>query len=119
MSLNNNSFNTGNYSLVQSKSTKYFGSPDGLNILYLEGESNYTIIYLIDNKKILISKTMKHLMAMLPSTNFLRIHKSYIINKQHAKLYSNNKKFIIKLENGIVLPISRTKKKNVKLNMCI
>lgn len=50
-------------------------------IAYLEANGAYSFIYLMNKKKYLTSKSLKMLEPLLGS-NFSRIHKSYIINRQ-------------------------------------
>jgi len=53
------------------------------DILFLEKEGNYFNIHMLNNKKILIRMNFFDLFRYLPSSNFIRIHKSYIINLKH------------------------------------
>lgn len=57
------------------------------NILYAEGNGNYVVLVL-ENKKIASRLTMSEAEALLPSINFIRIHRSYIVAKKHIqKIY--------------------------------
>ncbi len=59
------------------------------NILYIEGMKEYVIFHLKEGKRIITLERMKNLEEHLPD-NFLRIHRSYIINKNDVKsLYGN------------------------------
>ena len=49
------------------------------DILYIKAEDNYTTVYLPD-KKVLASINLKSLTEKLPSNQFLRIHRSYVVN---------------------------------------
>jgi DNA-binding LytR/AlgR family response regulator len=51
-------------------------------VLYIEAERNYCKIHCTD-KEILIVATLKELDENLPSTYFLRIHRSFIVNIAH------------------------------------
>ena len=61
-------------------------SPNGLIIIKvdeitrLEGLNNYTKVYLSDKKTITVSKTLKEFENVLPKNNFIRVHKSDILN---------------------------------------
>ncbi|MBT8270926.1 MAG: LytTR family DNA-binding domain-containing protein, partial [Bacteroidia bacterium] len=46
------------------------------DILYCKADDNYTEIYLNNNKKKLVSKTLKYFEEALSSSSFARIHKS-------------------------------------------
>src|SRR6186713_1316693 len=55
-------------------------------IIYLEANNNYTYFHLSGHKYI-VSRTLKDFEEMLPEDTFLRIHNSYIINKNFAERY--------------------------------
>lgn len=82
------------------------------NILYIEGDRNYSNIHLKQNKKELVSKTLSDLEELLETKGFFRCHKSYLVNRDHITSDSNS--FQIVLSNGISLPISRRKKDTFK-----
>lgn len=56
-------------------------------ILYVEGLGNYVTFYLEDKKPIISYQKLKALEGDLPS-NFVRIHKSFIINEDRVSSYS-------------------------------
>ena len=74
-------------------------------ILYMEGENNYTVFY-TRNKRHIVSKTLKEFEVMLSDSGFHRIHKSSIINLRHLK-GSCEKKLEVIMSNKKVLSISR------------
>lgn len=78
------------------------------NIIHIDGDRNYSFIYLTNNKKELISKTLNCLEELLEDKGFFRCHKSHIVNKTHV--LSTPKSFEVELSNGIKIPISRRKK---------
>lgn len=49
------------------------------SILYIEGLENYIKI-ICENKTVVTMSTMKALESSLPAANFMRIHRSYIVN---------------------------------------
>jgi DNA-binding LytR/AlgR family response regulator len=53
------------------------------DIFYVRGTGNY-VTFVTTKKEILSLMTMKHALEFLPRSQFLRIHKSYIINFQHV-----------------------------------
>lgn len=83
------------------------------DILKLESESNYTIIYLQNNKKIVASKTLSVFEEMLEEFNFMRIHRSFLINLTKVETIKNeqNNYFVVLSDNSTV-EISRRKKKD-------
>jgi two-component system LytT family response regulator len=79
-------------------------------IIYLEADSNYTCFYLTNNNKITVGKTMKDFEDLLPATNFIRIHHSYIINKNLVERYIRGEGGQVVMVNGAVLDVARRKK---------
>ncbi|TVZ58748.1 LytTR family two component transcriptional regulator [Flavobacteriaceae bacterium MAR_2010_105] len=82
------------------------------DIIYVEGDGNYSNIHLIKARKELISKTLSALEELLDDKGFFRCHKSYLINKSH--IISSPKRFSISLSNNVIIPISRRKKDSFK-----
>lgn len=86
------------------------------DILYCEAESNYTIFYLISNKKICASKTMREFEDILIKHHLTRIHKSYIINPKHIQKIHKGKDYYVELTNcDFLFPVSRNKHKDLHL----
>lgn len=56
------------------------------NILYLEGESNYTYVVFADGRRLLLSKNVGFLLTLLPEVTFLRLNKSHAINVAYVHL---------------------------------
>ncbi len=80
-------------------------------ILYLRAESNYTEINYKDGSKKLLSKTLKVLEACLPSAQFFRVHKSYVINAAHiTDIILSTHESAVRLIGGHTIPVSRDKK---------
>ncbi len=83
------------------------------DIIYCKADDNYTTFYLCSGEKILASKTLKHYGEILPENQFVRIHKSYIVNLLHLKKYLKTDGGIVIMENKITLPVSRVQKDNL------
>lgn len=86
-----------------------FFSPS--EIIRLEGEGNYTQFFLTQNRKYLSAKTMKEYEEILLHHNFLRIHKSHLVNKNFIDHYKNEGSVLLKDKTS--LPISRQRKQEV------
>ena len=84
---------------------------DPAHIMYCEGENNYTRFVFIHHKPILISKTLAEYEDMLGEHHFIRIHKSYLINKKYV--VKVDKEGIVTMKDGKVLMISRRRKDTV------
>lgn len=50
-------------------------------ILFIESDSEYVNFY-TESKKIMSHQTLKTLQQQLPTSTFIRVHRSYIVNKQ-------------------------------------
>ncbi|MFS4493371.1 LytR/AlgR family response regulator transcription factor [Maribacter sp. 2308TA10-17] len=82
------------------------------DILYCKADDNYTEIYL-ENKKILVSKTLKYFEEALSKFAFARIHKSYLVNVNEVVKYRKGKGGSVVVSNGKELLVSASKKKDL------
>ncbi|MDO6517498.1 LytR/AlgR family response regulator transcription factor [Zobellia uliginosa] len=82
------------------------------DILYCKADDNYTEIYL-ENKKILVSKTLKYFEEALADFSFARIHKSYLVNVDEVVKYRKGKGGSVVVSNGKELLVSASKKKEL------
>ncbi len=80
-------------------------------ILYCKADDNYTEIFL-ENKKILVSKTLKYFEEALANFPFARIHKSYLVNVNEVVKYKRGKGGSVVVSNGKELLVSASKKKD-------
>lgn len=80
------------------------------DILYCKADDNYTEIFLINNKKKLVSKTLKYFEDALNDTSFARIHKSYLVNVNEIVKYVKGKGGSVILSNGKEIMVSSAKK---------
>ena len=77
-------------------------------IMFIESLSDYIKIHLVANT-ITTRETISNIETKLPTKNFLRIHRSYIVNLKKMSSYTNEYIEIGKK----AFPISRTHKENV------
>ena len=80
------------------------------DIIRIESESNYSHIYLIDNKKVFLAKTLKDLEQLLSDSNFIRVHNSHIVSENHIVKYHSSDGGSIELSDGSRVPLSRTRR---------
>ncbi len=83
------------------------------HIIHCDSESNYTNIYLTSGEKILVSKTLKEIEAMLADHHFFRVHHSHLVHLIHVKKYVKGKGGYLVLKNGKSIPVARSKKENL------
>ncbi|MCB9034496.1 MAG: response regulator transcription factor [Chitinophagales bacterium] len=79
-------------------------------ILYLEAMKDYTAI-VTNNKKYMVLDVLGNLIKNKAFKNFIRIHRSYAIQKHYVTKYNNNE---IELDNNSTLPIGRSYKDTIK-----
>ncbi len=79
------------------------------DIMYLQADSNYTIIHLSGLDKIVATRTLGEFEKLLDNPMFYRIHKSSIINMHFLKAYSSYQGNFAELTDGTRLSISRRK----------
>lgn len=80
------------------------------NIFRIEAEGSYSMIFLNDNNKMLISKNLKEFENMLSENNFYRPHNSHLINLEQVKKYVLKDGGYIEMTDETIVPISRRKK---------
>lgn len=76
-------------------------------IVKIEGNRNYSNIWLVDNTKIVSAKTLSYFEDILLDKNFLRCHRSYLVNGSFINSILKNNLIVLKNEDKV--PISRRK----------
>lgn len=109
----NNVYKTNAKICLQNTEGKYYIEPE--EILYIQGIDNISKVYLTQNRKIILSKSLKYFEELLLDS-FYRIHKSYIINLNVCKQIDHSS-LVLTLENEVKLPISRRNYKSFKEKM--
>ncbi|MCC8144578.1 MAG: LytTR family DNA-binding domain-containing protein [Tannerellaceae bacterium] len=70
------------------------------DILFIEGLKDYSILQ-CSTQRIITRMNLKNVSGLLPSSQFLRVNKSYIVNTRHIESFDNNDIFIGKYEIAI------------------
>ena len=81
-------------------------------ISFCEAQINYTLFHLQKARKIISSKTLKEYDELLADHNFIRVHKSYLVNRKHVRSITKEHKLL--LNDGHVVEISKRKFPDVK-----
>ncbi len=95
------------------KSYKDYRYLDLDEILFLKADNNTTDFYMSDGNIVSSFKTLKTYETLLPN-NFLRIHKSYIINKNHVSRIQYGKLICTIKKNSHDIPFSKTYLNNIE-----
>ena len=88
---------------------------DSSEIMWIESAGNYAKIHCLD-KMHLHRSTMGDLVELLDPGMFVRIHRSYVINRTHLREISrasDSSDSVAVLQSGQVLPIGRSYRANV------
>ncbi|MBU9936790.1 MAG: LytTR family DNA-binding domain-containing protein [Ferruginibacter sp.] len=80
-------------------------------IILLEGSSNYTKFYFSNNRIQVVSKTLKEYEDILAGHRFLRVHKSYLVNR--SQVIKVDREGVLELSNGMFIPVSRRRKAEI------
>jgi two-component system LytT family response regulator len=81
------------------------------DIIRAEASDNYTILFLANNKKYTLSKTLKYYEELLTEYGFLRTHKSHLLNLDHLVKYKKGKvgEAIMSDESSVLVAASAKK----------
>ncbi len=82
-------------------------------IIYCQAEGSYTKVFFAGKKHILVSKSLGDIEELLPSSLFLRIHHSTVVNINYITHFVRSDGGYIKLQTGEQLPVSKSKKEAV------
>lgn len=80
------------------------------DIIYCEAEGPYTNFYLLNDRKICVSRPLADFELLLSDVDFLRVHKSFLINLRHTREYRRGEGGVVILSNGVEIDVSRRKK---------
>ncbi|GAB1414834.1 LytTR family DNA-binding domain-containing protein [Paludibacter sp.] len=79
------------------------------DILLLESLDDYITIHLLPEKKIVVRMTLKKILEMLPETEFVKIHRSFIVPLKYVEQVRHNHAYV----GGKQIPIGQKFKKNI------
>ncbi len=82
------------------------------DVIRCESDGGYTQFYLVDGKKILVSRNLKDYEDMLNGFGFYRIHQSHIINIKYIDHYSKTDGGAVVMKDNSCLPVARRKKEH-------
>ena len=100
--------------LPLSGSVEFFPVSD---IIRCVGESSYTTFYFKNGSKNIISRTLKEYEELLSEHNFLRVHKSHLVNLNFVKSFVKSGDAHLVMNDGSIVPVSDAKKQDVLKNM--
>ncbi len=80
------------------------------DILYLKADGSYTHFFLADKTKITISKKIAEFERLEQAANFMRIHRSHVINLERIRKILKQDGGIVIMDNGDELSVSVERK---------
>jgi len=80
------------------------------DVLYCHAVGNYTEFRLVDRQKIVSSYTLGYYDELLVGQKFFRVHRSYLINLSHIKMYKRGDGGSLIMNDGEEIEISRNHK---------
>lgn len=83
------------------------------DIMHCKASDNFTEFYLKDGTKQLICRTLKFYDEILSELDFVRVHKSHLINLQYVKRYKKGKGGQVILTDGSAVDVSATRKQQL------
>lgn len=86
-------------------------------IIYCEAYTNYTNFYFTNRSTICASKSLHEYEELLSDCNFIRVHKSFMVNLEHIREYLKGEGGSVILSNGSEVEVSRRKKDWLMLKM--
>ncbi len=102
---------TKNHTLLTISSVEGFETVPIVDIVHLKADGNYTYIY-TKEKKSVASKPIKYYEDLLDKKDFIRCHKSHIINITNVKKYHKGNQAWITMMNGEKVPIAARRKED-------
>jgi two-component system LytT family response regulator len=80
------------------------------DIIRCEAEGSYTMFYLTNNKRLLVTAGLKHYEDLLPQKEFMRIHHHHMINMNHVVRYVKTDGNFAIMSDETKIEVSRRKK---------
>ena len=80
------------------------------SIISCESDSNYTILLLKNNKKIIVSRTLKEIEELLEEHSFVRVHRCYLANLNEVEKYVKGEGGYLVMSDGTTIDVARNKK---------
>ncbi len=83
------------------------------DIIRCESDHNYTTFHLLNNKKIIVSKTLKDFEDLLGDFLFIRTHQSHLVNINHIISFEKNEGGYLRMTDGSTVPVSKRKREEL------
>lgn len=102
---------TGKIALPMQSEIRYIPLSE---IIRCEADNTYTFFFLVNDEKILVSKSLKEYADLLKPNGFIRTHQSHLVNPTFVKSWLKEDGGILLLTSGEKIPVSKPNKEIVK-----
>jgi len=102
--------NTDNYQKITLPTGSAYEIVYIKDIIRCEAEGSYTMFFLTNGKKLLVTAGLKHYEDLLPQKEFMRIHHHHLININHVSRVLKNDGGFVVMSDDMQIEISRRKK---------
>ena len=82
------------------------------DIIRCESDNYYTIIFFKDGTSLMVSKTLKEMEQKLEEFDFVRTHKSHLVNIHYIMNFIKDE-MVVMMTDGIKVPVSKRKKEKI------
>lgn len=80
------------------------------DIIRCESDNNYTTFYLTSGKPLIVSKSIKEYEESLEGSDFVRVHRSHLINMVHVEKFIREDNGYVVMSDKSTIEVSRRKK---------
>ncbi|WP_396188709.1 LytR/AlgR family response regulator transcription factor [Flavobacterium sp.] len=98
-------------SIVTSNGTLFISTND---IQYIEADGSYTKIYTLEQTYMTSKKIKEYEILLRYNSNFIRVHRSFIVNVNKIIKYSKTEGFLLEIQTNDFIPVGREKKQEVE-----
>jgi two-component system, LytTR family, response regulator len=83
------------------------------DILYCEGDGNYTTLFVAGRDPLIASKILKEYERLLPAPDFIRVHAKYLVNINYVKKYMKGRGGTLVMTDGKNIEVSQNRKQDL------
>ncbi|HLX67434.1 MAG TPA: LytTR family DNA-binding domain-containing protein, partial [Puia sp.] len=81
--------------------------------IHCASDSNYTIILLKGQQRVVASRTLKEIEELLEDYSFLRVHHSSVVNLNEVEKYVRGEGGYLLMSDGSAVNVSRSRKEGL------
>lgn len=87
----------------------WIGDVNSREVMYIISEEQYIRLYLKDGRNVLLDMCISVMEEKLENTDFVKVHRSYIVNMDYVKEISRDNKIVVR-DKEISIAVRRVKK---------